>query len=160
MAVEYRMKSAAVLPTLEEAGVRRGMRVLDFGCGPGRYTLPAAGLVGGEGIVYAVDVHPLAIGMVERKVRRDRLSNVLTIRTECVTGLSSGSIDIVLLFDALHDMENKMAVLTEIHRVLDQNGRLQYKDHSLFGDQLVSLMESSGFCTADDTARQITFRKC
>ena len=29
-----------------EAGIRRGMRVLDLGCGPGDVTFVAAGLVG------------------------------------------------------------------------------------------------------------------
>ena len=160
MSLEYRFKTNDVAQTLKDAGIQAGMSVLDFGCGPGRYTLPVAGLVGSGGTVYAVDVHPLAIAMVERKAKRDRLSNVHTIRTDCVTGLPSGSIDAVLLFDALHDMENKTAVLKEIHRVLNQNGRLQYKDHSFFGDQLISLMKSSGFCTADDRAKQIAFRKC
>jgi SAM-dependent methyltransferase len=32
--------------------------VLHFGCGPGRYRIPAAGLVGQEGTVYAVDKNP------------------------------------------------------------------------------------------------------
>ena len=119
-----------------------------------------ASLVGSGGTVYAVDVHTLAIAMVERQAKRDRLSKVHTIRTDCVTGLPSGSVDAVLLFDALHDMENKMAVLKELRRVLKLDGRLQYKDHSFFGDQLISLMKSRGFCTADDTAKQISFRKC
>ena len=160
MSLEYRFKTNDVAPTLVDAGIQAGMSVLDFGCGPGRYTLPVAGLVGGEGTVYAADVHPLAMGMVQGKAKRSRLSNVQTIRTDCVTGLPSGSIDVALLFDALHDMENKMAVLEELHRVLKVDGRLQYKDHSLFGDQLISLMKSSGFCIADERAKQVGFRKC
>ena len=160
MALEYRTKTRAVLPILEDAGIRAGMSVLDFGCGPGRYALPAAKLVGVGGAVYAVDVHPLAIAMIERKAKRDRLGNLQTIQTDCPTGLPTGSVDVVLLYDALHDVEDRSAVLTELHRVLKEDGRLRYRDHTFFGDQLVSLMKSRGFCAADETAQQITFKKC
>ena len=73
MALEYRLKadSAAVLRTLKEAGIQRGMNVLDFGCGPGRFAVPAAKIVGKEGFVHALDVHPLAIKMVERAAKRE-----------------------------------------------------------------------------------------
>ena len=68
MALEHSTRSKRPLPieALKQAGVSPGMRVLDFGCEPGRYTIPAASLVGPEGIVYAVDVHLLAIRMVEK----------------------------------------------------------------------------------------------
>ena len=59
MALEYRLKSdaAAVHGALKDAGIQPGMSVLDFGCGLGRYSLPAARIVGKEGVVYAVDLH-------------------------------------------------------------------------------------------------------
>lgn len=160
MSLEYRMKTSEVAQTLVNAGIQAGMSVLDFGCGPGRYTLPAADLVGTAGAVYAVDVHPLAMKIVEREANRANLTNVQVIRTDCATGLPSGSVDVVLLYDALHDVEDKFAVVKELRRVLKQDGRLQYKDHSFFGDQLVALMNSSGLCTTDQTAQQIAFRKC
>ena len=46
----------------------------------------------------------------------------------------------MLLYDALHDMEDKQAVLREIHRVLKSQGTLSYKDHTLKGEALLSLM--------------------
>src|ERR687885_2285006 len=44
--------------TLRAAGVASGQTVVDVGCGPGYFTLPAAELVGPRGKVYGVDVQP------------------------------------------------------------------------------------------------------
>ena len=48
-------------------GAKRGDIILDYGCGIGFNTIPAAGIVGEEGRVYALDIHPLAIRAVEKK---------------------------------------------------------------------------------------------
>ena len=40
---------------LKKAGIERGMTVLDFCCGSGTYTIPAAKIVGEEGKIYALD---------------------------------------------------------------------------------------------------------
>jgi len=39
----------------------KGMTVVDYGCGPGRYSIKFAEIVGNQGLVYAVDIHELAI---------------------------------------------------------------------------------------------------
>ncbi len=49
-------------------GIREGMTVVDYGCGPGRYSTRFAKLVGEKGKVYAVDVQPLALETVKRKM--------------------------------------------------------------------------------------------
>ena len=69
------------------------------------------------------------------------------------------SIDVALLYDALHDMENKQAVVKELHRVLKPQGSLSYKDHTLGGEQLISLMRSNGFSIQNETAMQTMFKK-
>ncbi|KYH37203.1 MAG: methylase involved in ubiquinone/menaquinone biosynthesis, partial [Candidatus Bathyarchaeota archaeon B24] len=54
---------------LAEVGVGAGKVVLDFGCGSGTYTIPAARLVGDEGKVYALDVRKKALDEVEAKAK-------------------------------------------------------------------------------------------
>jgi len=53
---------------LSAAGLRRGMRVLDIGCGAGDVSLLAAELVGARGFVLGVDrsAAPLATAGVRR----------------------------------------------------------------------------------------------
>ena len=40
---------------LKAIGIKKGQKVLDFGCGSGNYTIPMARIVGEEGLVYALD---------------------------------------------------------------------------------------------------------
>ena len=40
---------------IRDTGITTGHTVLDFGCGAGNYTIPAAKEVGPRGTVYAVD---------------------------------------------------------------------------------------------------------
>ena len=161
MALEYGTRSKSVDPAclLREAGLRPGMHVLDFGCGPGRYAIPAAEIVGSEGRVYAVDVHPLAIQMTKRAAARAGLTNINLTRSDRATGLLSESADVVLLHDALHDVDEKGSVLSELCRVLKPEGRLSYRDHSLQGERLLSLMRASGFQLSKETATQLLFVK-
>ena len=53
---------------LKEAEIQRGFHVLDYGCGPGGYVIPLAELVGTSGKIYALDIHPLAIEMVQADI--------------------------------------------------------------------------------------------
>jgi cobalt-precorrin-6B (C15)-methyltransferase len=53
--------------------------VLDFGCGSGTYTIPAAKAVGATGRVYALDINPRALDRVERKAERAGLRNIVRI---------------------------------------------------------------------------------
>jgi ubiquinone/menaquinone biosynthesis C-methylase UbiE len=118
-------------PVLEEAGVRPGMVILDYGCGPGSYTITAADLVNPSGHVYAVDLHPLAIEKVEARVRKRGLANVTTIRTDRDTGLPDGSVDVALLYDIIQLLSEPGEVLEEVRRVLRPEGVLSLSWHSV-----------------------------
>ncbi len=52
---------------LKDIPLKERMAVVDYGCGPGRYTLPIARVVGPKGKAFAVDIQPLAISTVKRK---------------------------------------------------------------------------------------------
>ena len=64
---------------LQAAGLKRGQKVMEVGCGPGFFTIPAAKIVGDGGLIYAVDTHPLAIKRVEKKIARENINNVKPI---------------------------------------------------------------------------------
>jgi len=116
---------------LREVGIQPGFRILDYGCGTGSYIRETARLVGASGVVYALDRNPLAVRRAQQIAERDGLSNVRTILSDCPTGLPDGSVDVVLLYDILHDLSDREDVLEEIHRILKPNGVLSVSDHHL-----------------------------
>ena len=122
---------------LAEVNIEPGFSILDYGCGPGSYTTAAAKLVGEAGMVYALDIHPLAIKQVQKAAARKKLTNVEAILSDCATGLPDESIDIVLLYDTLHDLSEPDKVLAELHRVLKPDGILSFSDHHLKGDEII-----------------------
>jgi ubiquinone/menaquinone biosynthesis C-methylase UbiE len=129
---------------VKEVGIKPGFHVLDYGCGSGSYIVAVAELVGKSGKIYALDVHPLAIRMVQRIASKRQLTNVETILSDCKTGLPNNSIDIVLLYDTFHDLNNPDAVLEELHHVLKSNGILSFSDHHMKEDEIVSKLTNEG----------------
>ncbi len=88
-------------------------------------------MVGESGKVYALDIHPLAVQQVQKIAGKKRLTNIKTILSDCATGLPDKSIDVVLLYDTLHNLSKPDEVLAELHRVLKPNGILSFNDHHL-----------------------------
>jgi ubiquinone/menaquinone biosynthesis C-methylase UbiE len=129
---------------LRELEIKPGFQMLDFGCGPGSYSIVAARLVGDSGKVYALDIHPLAIQRVEKLASRKALANVETIQSDCATGLKDESIDVVFLYDILHHLSEPDAVLGELHRVLRPDGILSVNDHHLTEEDILSRISSGG----------------
>jgi ubiquinone/menaquinone biosynthesis C-methylase UbiE len=129
---------------LDELNIREGYKILDFGCGPGSYILPAAKLVGGTGKIYALDMNPAAILTVKSLVARNKLSNVEMILSDYATGLRQGAIDVVLLYDILHYLKNPKTVFEEIHRVVKPGGILSVSDHHVKGEEIISQISGTG----------------
>ncbi|MBU7014762.1 MAG: class I SAM-dependent methyltransferase, partial [Theionarchaea archaeon] len=90
---------------ITEAGVKTGFLVLDYGCGPGGFTIAAAKMAGPSGRVYAVDRNPLALESVKNRARTNTLSNIELIHSDCRTGLKAGVIDVVLMYDVFHELD-------------------------------------------------------
>jgi ubiquinone/menaquinone biosynthesis C-methylase UbiE len=125
---------------LQRIGIHPGSYVLDYGCGSGSYSIPAAELVGPKGKVYAADIHTLAIHEVQKKASIRKHSNIHTILTDSNTQLASDSIDVILLFYVLHDFKNPDKIIKELDRVLKPTGRLVVIDHKFDNDKVVSVI--------------------
>jgi ubiquinone/menaquinone biosynthesis C-methylase UbiE len=50
-------------------GILEGMTIVDYGCGPGRYTIPFAKLVGRQGKLIAVDQSRVALEAIDKKAK-------------------------------------------------------------------------------------------
>jgi ubiquinone/menaquinone biosynthesis C-methylase UbiE len=116
---------AGTATLLRRADVQPGMRVLDAGCGPGRLTVPAAGLVGATGEVVALDVQPRMLERVERRIRERGLTNVRTRLAALGEGrLEHEHYDRALLVTVLGEVPDQQAALAEIAGALRPGGVL------------------------------------
>lgn len=162
MSLMFRVRDLIRPPAvaLKEAGVEPGMKVLDYGCGPGSFSLAAAAMVGDVGLVYSLDELPVAIEKVESKAQAAGLTNINTILSDCLTGLGDASIDVALLYDAYHDLADPDSVLKELHRVLKPGAILSFSDHHLKDDEIAAAVTASSLFRLEERGkRTFTFMK-
>jgi ubiquinone/menaquinone biosynthesis C-methylase UbiE len=144
---------------LEGIGVREGYSVLDFGCGPGDYTIAAAEIVGERGEVNALDLYPLALETVEKKAEKRGLKNVSTIFSDLETGLSSNSVDVALLYSVLHKAGDKKALIREMRRILKPGGIVSISGHRMSTGNLMEMMKRERFSLQDSAGGIMNFEK-
>ncbi len=108
--------------------VQEGQTFLDYGCGTGSFTIPAARIVGARGKVYALDCFPRQLEIVTEKSQKEGLSNVETILSDIHTGLPDESVDTIWMCDVLHEIKERQPILAELHRVLKRAGVLVIYD--------------------------------
>ncbi len=116
---------------ITRSGIKEGNHVLDYGCGPGFVTIPAAKIVGPQGMIYALDIHPSAIKVIEKKIKKHKLKNVKTIISNNGTGLPDKSIDVVLLFNVIFMIKDKEKLIDELHRILKKDGIISIVNNGL-----------------------------
>ncbi len=119
----------AVHPFIDERvqtfGIQLGMTVVDYGCGPGRYALRYAKLVGDVGKVYAVDIQELAVEMVRQKAEQLHMKNMdFLLAKGYDSGVPDHAADIVTALDMFFSVPDPVAFLKEIHRITNLNGVL------------------------------------
>lgn len=98
--------------------------VVEFGCGYGTFTLPAARRTTGS--VTALDIEDDLVALVREKATDAGLANVRAARRDFVTagtGLVDGSQSHAMIYNLLH-IERPIDLLSEARRVLRPDGRL------------------------------------
>lgn len=121
---------------LEELGVTRGMRVADFGAGrTAHLVFPAARLVGDEGVVFAVDIHPDSLTMIDGHRKLHAQTNLETVwgNIEKYGGvpLPSSSLDLVMIVSTLWQARSHLDIAKEAWRVVRPGGTLAIVDWRL-----------------------------
>jgi ubiquinone/menaquinone biosynthesis C-methylase UbiE len=127
-----------------------GMSVLDFGCGPGYFTIPAANLVGNKGKVVAADFQEGMLDIVKKKIQGTHYENKIVLH-KCdadSTGIKE-KFDFILAFWVVHETPNAENFLKEMADLLKPGGRFLIAEpsfHVKMKDFLstISLAENSG----------------
>lgn len=133
---------------LKSAGLAPGQDVLEVGCGPGFFTVPAARTVGRQGTVHSLDINPLALERVRQKVEREGVTNVCTILADAgQTGLPSESFDLIFVFGLGHVAGGGDRMLAELHRLLRLGGTLSIEGRLTPNGELFQPVTSEGRIT-------------
>ena len=96
--------------------------VVEFGCGYGTFTIPAAGII--KGNVFAIDIEQDMLDSTREAAEKSHLTNIECILRDFVkdgTGLPDNSVDYAMVFNILH-YEQPVKLLQEAFRVLRNRG--------------------------------------
>lgn len=145
---------------LRAAGLKSGQKVLEVGCGPGFFTIPAARIVGEDGLIYAVDVHPLAIERVKKKIEREHIRNVKLILTNASsTGLPERSVDLAFVFGLRYIAGGLGNLISEMYRILTPGAVLSFEKTRGSDTELISEVSGMGFVFLEKKGRILIFTK-
>jgi ubiquinone/menaquinone biosynthesis C-methylase UbiE len=146
MAISFRVRDAIWPPEwpLRELGIAKDLTVLDFGCGPGSYSIAAARLVGPHGRVYSVDTNPWAVRWVQDAAQKRGLENVIAIESDGLGPLPPQTMDFALVRNVLHELDAPATVLDGIARVLKLDGTLAVGDFFMSGQAILNAITADG----------------
>jgi SAM-dependent methyltransferase len=132
---------------LKIAGVRKGQTVLDYGCGPGTFTIASARIAGERGRVYALDVRQRALERVGEEAKNEGLRNIVNVLADSsrmAVGLEDESVDVILVYDVMHDIDDRRGLLEELHRVLRRDGFLSIFPMHMGDERMLEIVDESG----------------
>ena len=95
--------------------------VVDFGCGPGFFSIPLAKIARRT---IGVDISPRMLEKAERYAEKEKVTIELLQSDGTKIMLENDVADLVLLNHVFHEIEDKPTVLDEFHRILKPLGRV------------------------------------
>jgi ubiquinone/menaquinone biosynthesis C-methylase UbiE len=120
-----RDKEEAAVKMREALKLQPGMAVCDMGCGNGYHTLPMARTVGETGKIYAVDIQPEMLRMLDERVAKEKLTNVQTfIGADADSKLPAASCDLILMVDVYHEFSQPGLMLQSMKKALKPGGQI------------------------------------
>jgi SAM-dependent methyltransferase len=110
---------------IDALGVTPGATVADVGAGSGYMTVRLARKVGPKGRVYANDLQPEMLRLLEQRLARERLDNVTLVQgTIEDPKLPRSTIDLILMVDVYHEFSEPQKMLRKMREALKPGGRL------------------------------------
>jgi len=116
-----------VLPTLK---LKAGDAVADIGAGTGYFSWRVAQWVGGQGLVYAVDIQQEMLDQLLAKMKARGVTNVLAVLgTIQDPRLPPKGVDLVIMVDVYHEFSHPYEMMEAICRALKPNGRVVWVEY-------------------------------
>ena len=115
---------------LAELALKPGMVLADVGAGTGYIARRMAAQVGPAGVVYAVDVQPEMIRLLQSLAAQAKLAQIRPVLGAVDdVRLPASSIDLAIMVDVYHELEFPREVLASIVRALKPGGRVVFVEY-------------------------------
>jgi arsenite methyltransferase len=146
--------------TIEALGIKAGDQVADIGAGDGYFTFFLAEAVGGSGKVYAVEIDKDLVSRLERQAKSRGYPNVTAVKGQVDDPLlADGQIDLVLVSNTYHHIQNRVEYFRRLRTDLARGGRVAIVDwrpiplvrlfvpsgHWIIVDSVLAEMDAAGF---------------
>ena len=123
----------------QAVGLERDDRILEVGCAIAYPTLPLA-RIASEGKAIAVDVWEEGLAYLAHRAASVGSIEVIHRNGDAVD-LDAGSLDKVVCFDTLHELESPEEALKTWPRFLKEEGRLLYRDPEIPPEEIEPLSD-------------------
>jgi precorrin-6B methylase 2 len=111
-------------------GLKPGMVVADIGAGTGYLARRMAPAVMPGGKVFAVDVQPQMVAMLQAMVRQSGLTQIQPVLgAEDDVQLAASSLDLAIMVDVYHELSLPYEVLASVVRALKPGGALVFVEY-------------------------------
>jgi ubiquinone/menaquinone biosynthesis C-methylase UbiE len=105
--------------------IAKGATVADIGAGSGYMTIRLAKIVGPTGRVYANDIQPGMLELLQKNVAKAKLTNVTPVLGAIDDPkLPPASLDLAILVDVYHEFSAPQVMLQRIREAMKPTGRL------------------------------------
>ena len=139
--------------------IQKGSTIADIGAGSGNITMRLARAVGPAGKVYANDIQPGMLQILQQNVAKAKLTNVIPVLGAIDDPkLPPDSIDLAIMVDVYHEFSEPQKMLQRLREALKPGGRLvllEYRaedpdvpilrEHKMTKGQVKQEVEHEGF---------------
>jgi ubiquinone/menaquinone biosynthesis C-methylase UbiE len=144
--------------------IEPGTTVADLGAGTGYLSRRLSAAVGESGTVLAVDPEPNLVAHLRSRAEREKTANVVPVLASTDNPrLPAAAIDLVLVLDTYHHLDDRPTYFRKLKGALRPEGRVAVIDwqkrplpvgpepsHKLAREQVVEEMELAGFTLASE----------
>jgi ubiquinone/menaquinone biosynthesis C-methylase UbiE len=124
-----RVKMLQVDRVIQALNIEPGQRIADLGAGSGLFSRPLADLVGPDGVVYAIDIDSDLLEHVNETALEKNLTNIQTVLASEQDPRIPDGVDLVLICDTLHQIEDPSVYLRGLTNYLRPSARIAVIDY-------------------------------
>ncbi|MXV52649.1 methyltransferase domain-containing protein [Pedobacter sp. HMF7647] len=105
--------------------IKPGMTVLDFGCGPGFFTIAIAGLLKNSGKIIAADLQSGMLEQLRLKINATTFKDIIQVhQTQEHTLNLTGKVNFAVAFYSFHEVAYLDNIIDEIKSLLQPDGKI------------------------------------